>query len=238
VTLSQPTRHSPRRLAVAAITIAAAALTFAAAHASATTVPAGDAAAGECAGADAAALADLTALEAVAAVDELSTLSAAFAASAIGEQLAGDGPFIVFAPSNAAMDEIPANVFDAILADPELLDSVLAHHVVAGQASGPDELTAAGSLPTLEGTLVFAVDGDTLVLNGGEATVTCGPLLTANAAVYVIDRVLQPAEATPAGCPGASSVPSSSTPGASVPDSSVPGSSVPDSSTPGSSVPC
>jgi uncharacterized surface protein with fasciclin (FAS1) repeats len=233
-----PLRHRPRYLAATALAIAGATLAFATADAAATSIPPGGAAPDECAGVDAAAVAELPALEAIAEVDDLTTLAAAFAASAAGEQFAGDGPFTVFAPSNAALEEIPANVFDAILADPELLHSVLAHHVVVGQALDPDELVAAGSLPAVDGTLTVTADGDTLVLNGGEATVTCGPIVTADATIYVIDRVLQPAAAAPAGCPGDSSVPGSSTPGASVPGSSAPGSSVPDSSTPGSSVPC
>ena len=219
-----------RRTAAVTIVVAAASLTFVAAQTSASTVPsddtaAGDAPAGDCDWVDPAAVADLNVHEAAAELDELSTFTAAIEASSLVDQLAGDGPFTIFAPSNAAMSEIPTNVLDSMLADIDLLDSILSYHVVVGEALGADELVAAGTVATLNGSLTLTADGDVLVVNDGAATVTCSGIVTANAVIHVIDHVLQPADI--AGCPGGSSVPGSSTPGASVPDSSTPGSSVP-----------
>jgi hypothetical protein len=79
--------------------------------------------------------------------------------------------------------------------------------------------------------LTIAVEGDTVVINGGEATVVCPDIVTANATIHIIDHVLQPVDDS--ACPGGSSVP-----GSSAPDGSVPMASAPASSTPGSSVPC
>ena len=219
-----------RRTAAVTIVVAAASLTFVAAQTSASTVPsddtaAGDAPAGDCDWVDPAAVADLNVHEAAAELDELSTFTAAIEASSLVDQLAGDGPFTIFAPSNAAMSEIPTNVLDSMLADIDLLDSILSYHVVVGEALGADELVAAGTVATLNGSLTLTADGDVLVVNDGAATVTCSGIVTANAVIHVIDHVLQPADI--AGCPGGSSVPGSSTPGASVPDSSTPASSVP-----------
>jgi uncharacterized surface protein with fasciclin (FAS1) repeats len=221
-----------RRAAAATMAVASLSLTFAAAHTQATTAPPGEgsAPAGECTLDDPAAVAAVPVAEAASQIDELATFSAAVAASSLHEQLAGAGPFTIFAPSNDAFGNIPTNVFDSILADTDLLDSILSAHVVAGQALSPDELAAAGSVETLSGPLAVALDGDVLVLNGGEARVTCAGIATADATVYIIDQVLQPP--MEAGCVGGSSVPGSSTPG-----SSVPMASVPDSSVPGSSVP-
>jgi uncharacterized surface protein with fasciclin (FAS1) repeats len=234
--------HTPRRIAAATIAIAALSLTFATAHTSATTVPPDgtSSASGECTLFDPAVVAGLPVTEAAAEIDELATFSAAAAASSLHDQLAGAGPFTIFAPSNDAFSRIPTNVFDAILADTDLLDSILSAHIVVGQALSPDELAAAGTVDSLVGPIAVSLDGDVLVLNGGEARVTCAGIATADATVYIIDQVLQPP--LEGGCPGGSSVPGSSTPGssvpmASVPDSSVPGSSVPGSSVPGSSVP-
>jgi uncharacterized surface protein with fasciclin (FAS1) repeats len=225
-----------RRTAAVTIVVAAASLTFAAAQTSATTIPsddtaAGGAPAGDCDWVDPAAVADLPVHEAAAELDELSTFTAAVEASSLVNQLAGDGPFTIFAPSNAAMSEIPTNVLDSMLADTDLLDSILGYHVVVGEALGADDLAAAGTVETPSGSLTVAADGDALVINDGAATVTCSGIVTANAVVHVIDHVLQPADVT--GCPGGSSVP-----GTSTPDGSVPMASAPDSSTPGSSVPC
>jgi uncharacterized surface protein with fasciclin (FAS1) repeats len=118
-----------------------------------------------------------------------------------------------------------------MLADTDLLDSILSYHVVVGETLGAEDLAAAGTVETLNGSLTLTADGDVLVVNDGAATVTCSGIVTADAVVHVIDHVLQPADLT--GCPGGSSVPGSSTP-----DGSVPMASAPDSSTPGSSVPC
>lgn len=224
--------QSMRRTAVATLAVAAASFTFAAAHTSASTVPADAVAAsggpaGDCDWVDPAAIADLPVHEAAAQLEELSTFSAAIAASSLDDQLAAEGPFTIFAPSNAAMSEIPTNVLDSMLADPALLDSILSYHVVAGEALSAEDLAAAGSVETSSGSLTLTLDGDVLTINGGEATVTCAGVVTADATIHVIDHVLQPAGDIAGRCPGASSLPGSSTPLSSVPDSSTPGSSVP-----------
>ena len=217
-----------RRTAVTTLAVVGLSLTAVAARTSATTVPPDAAAGGPPGGCtlyDPAVLAGLPVHEAAAQLPELSTFTAAVAASSLDDQLAGAGPFTIFAPSNAAMSEIPTNVLDSLLADPELLDSILGYHIVVGEALPSDMLF--GDLATLNGTLSIAVDGDTVVINGGEATVVCPDVITADATIHVIDHVLQPAGES--GCPGASS---------SVPGSSAPMASTPDSSTPSSSTPC
>ena len=70
------------------------------------------------------------------------------AASSLDDQLAGDGPFTIFAPSNAAISEIPTNVLDSMLADPALLDSILSYHVVVGEALAVGPAAAATSRPS------------------------------------------------------------------------------------------
>ena len=172
---------------------------------------------------DAASIAELSVHEAADELEDLSMLTAAISASSLDDQLAGDGPFTIFAPSNAAISEIPTNVLDSMLADPALLDSILSYHVVVGEALPSDMLF--GDLETLNGTLTISVEGDTVVLNGGEATVVCPDIVTANATIHVIDHVLQPVDDS--ACPGASSVPGSSAPESSAPMTSAPGSSVP-----------
>ena len=217
-----------RRTAAATVAVASLSLAFAATQTSATSVPPGDepaadAPVGECAGVDAAAVADLPVHEAAAQLEDLSIFTAAIAASSLSDQLAGAGPFTIFAPSNAAMSEIPTNVLDSLLADPDLLDSILSYHVVVGEALPSHMLF--GDVETLNGTLTIAVDRDTVVINGGAATVVCPDIITADATIHVIDHVLQPVDEM--ACPGGSSVPGSSTPDSSVPMASVPGSSVP-----------
>ena len=163
-----------RRTAAVTLAVAAASLTLAAAQTSATTLPADDAAAGgapagDCDWVDPAAVADLGVHDAAAELEELSTFAAAVAASSLDDQLAGEGPFTIFAPSNAAMSEIPTNVLDSMLADPDLLDSILSFHVVVGESLSAEDLAAARSVDTPNGSLTLALDGDILTVNGGES---------------------------------------------------------------------
>lgn len=198
---------------------------------------------GECDWVDPAAVADLTVLEAIDELSELTTFSAAVSATDLSADLAGEGPFTVFAPSNEAFQDIPENVWDSILADLDLLSEILRYHVVAGDAFSPDDLADAGTVETRGGMLAVAADGDVVTVNDGAAIVTCGVIQTANATIYVVDQVLQPASSDITGrgaCPG-SSVPGSSVPEVSVaPDPSVAPdvSTVSGDSVPGSSVPC
>ena len=115
---------------------------------------------------------------------------------------APNGPFTVFAPTNAAFDAVDDDLLAAVLADPSgLLTSVLTYHVISGAVlSGDVVALAPGETPaTLQGqTIAVAAD---LTLNApGDATLgingaTLGPLdiKTSNGVIHVIDRVLVPA---------------------------------------------
>jgi uncharacterized surface protein with fasciclin (FAS1) repeats len=63
------------------------------------------------------------------------TLVAAVKAAGLVEVLSSKGPFTVFAPTNAAFDQLPAGTVDTLL-KPEnksMLTKVLTYHVVAGK---------------------------------------------------------------------------------------------------------
>jgi uncharacterized surface protein with fasciclin (FAS1) repeats len=123
---------------------------------------------------------------------ELSTLVAAVQAAGLVDTLNSEGPFTIFAPVNSAFAKIPTADLDAVLADTDVLTSILAYHVVPERLNS-DELVAAGTLPTVNGAEVtVAKDGDTIVVNDGAAMVTCADIPTANATVYLIDSVLMP----------------------------------------------
>mgnify|MGYP000721672652 CR=1 FL=1 len=123
----------------------------------------------------------------------LSTLVTAVQAAGLVDTLNSDGPFTIFAPANPAFDALPAGTLDAVLADPELLTSILTLHVVAGERLSSADLAELDSVTTVNGadiTLEVADDG-TLMVNG-QASVGCADIQTANATVYLIDTVLTP----------------------------------------------
>ncbi|MFL4472836.1 fasciclin domain-containing protein [Paeniglutamicibacter sp. MACA_103] len=98
------------------------------------------------------------------------------------------GEFTVFAPVDEAFAAIPEKDLNAVVADADMLSSVLTYHVIPGQIAPSD---IAGSHKTVEGQEVKVTgSGDKLMVNG--ASVICGGVQTANATVYLVDSVLMP----------------------------------------------
>jgi transforming growth factor-beta-induced protein len=125
---------------------------------------------------------------------ELSTLVSAVQAAGLVDTLNGEGPFTIFAPANSAFAKIAPADLEAVLNDPTgLLTTVLTYHVVAGEELSSAELAQAGTVTTVQGDeLILTADGDSLTINGGQATVVCADVPTANATVHIIDGVLMP----------------------------------------------
>ena len=123
----------------------------------------------------------------------LSTLVAAVIEADLVDTLNSDGPFTIFAPSNDAFAAIPEDQLAAVLADKDLLTSILTLHVIAGESLTADNLVKATSVVTVNGEeLNFEfTDGNQLSVNG-VATSICQNVPTANATVHIIDAVLLP----------------------------------------------
>ena len=122
----------------------------------------------------------------------LSTLVTAVTEAGLVDTLNSEGPFTIFAPTNDAFAAIPADQLDAVLADTDLLTSILTYHVVAGEQLSSQDLIDAGTVTTVNGgDLTITVDGDTVMINGA-ANVICMDVPTANATVHIIDGVLLP----------------------------------------------
>ncbi|MGY1835597.1 fasciclin domain-containing protein [Blastococcus sp. SYSU DS0510] len=127
----------------------------------------------------------------------LSTLVQAVQAANLVETLDTTRDITVLAPANPAFEALPADALQGLLADTPALTAVLTHHVLPGRLA-PGEL--AGTHTTLNNDEVtiegsgedFTIGMDATVV-GTEASVICGNVQTANATVYVIDQVLQPA---------------------------------------------
>jgi transforming growth factor-beta-induced protein len=109
-------------------------------------------------------------------------LAAALTSAGLVETLQGQGPFTVFAPTDAAFDtqgELPSG---------DALADVLLYHVVDG-AIGSGDLSA-GRVTMLSGGPVTIALEDGVRVN--DATVTTADILTRNGIIHVIDRVLLP----------------------------------------------
>jgi transforming growth factor-beta-induced protein len=123
----------------------------------------------------------------------LSTLVAAVTEAGLVDTLNSDGPFTIFAPANPAFEALGEEAVASVLADKDLLTSILTLHVVAGEKLSSADLAKLDSVTTVNGadiSLEVAEDGSLMV--NGQATVGCADIQTANATVHVIDAVLMP----------------------------------------------
>lgn len=132
------------------------------------------------------------------------TLVAAVKAAGLVETLSGPGPFMVFAPTNAAFDKLPKGTVENLLKpeNKQQLVKVLTSHVV-GKAVMSDAIAKMvaddkGEHPvkTLSGAMLIAKkNGDKLTLTdetGKTATVTIADVTQSNGVIHVIDTVLLP----------------------------------------------
>lgn len=125
------------------------------------------------------------------AAGNFTTLAAALEAAGLVETLKGEGPFTVFAPTDAAFAALPAGTVEDLL-KPENKDklvAILTYHVVAGKVMSTD-LT--------EGMMAKTVQGGeaTITLEGGPkvdgAVISTADIAASNGVIHVIDSVIMP----------------------------------------------
>ena len=132
------------------------------------------------------------------------TLVAAVQAAGLVETLQGEGPFTVFAPTNAAFDKLDDGTVAALL-EPEAkeqLTQILTCHVVGADAMSMaikgmiDDDGGSYVVPTLGGCNLNAThDGDMIMLedeNGRTINVTIADVDQSNGVIHVVDTVILP----------------------------------------------
>jgi uncharacterized surface protein with fasciclin (FAS1) repeats len=132
-----------------------------------------------------------TIVDVAASNPDFTTLVAAIEAAGLAETLSGEGPFTVFAPTNAAFEALPEGLLDKLLLpeNKEVLTQILTYHVVAGEVMSSD--IEPGEVPTVEGEdLTIKVKDGTVTVNG--ATVEAADVEASNGVIHVIDEVLVP----------------------------------------------
>jgi len=110
-------------------------------------------------------------------------------AAGLTAQLNSMHAITVFAPANSAFAALPASAMAMMHSRAELA-KVLEYHVVNGHVTAA-ELASGMTLKTLEGDTLRAARMGT-VYEVNNADITCGNIQTANATVYVINKVLMP----------------------------------------------
>jgi len=117
------------------------------------------------------------------------TLLTAIDAAGLTATLQGEGPFTVFAPTDAAFAALPAGTVEGLLADKDALTAVLTNHVVAGKAVAAD-VVGMTSVTTLQGgSLPITTENGVKI---GTANVVTTDVMASNGVIHVIDAVLVP----------------------------------------------
>ena len=138
-------------------------------------------------------------VETAAASDDFDTLVAAVTAAGLGDALsAPNGPFTVFAPTDAAFDALPDGVLDGLLGDLPALTDVLTYHVLSGAYDSTAVASwDGGTTPaTLNGaTIEVDVRDEGIFLNEttpDDPLIIVADVKTSNGIIHVIDGVLIP----------------------------------------------
>ena len=135
---------------------------------------------------------------------DFSTLVAAVKAADLVGTLSSEGPFTVFAPTNAAFDKLPKGTVASLL-EPEAKDkltAILTYHVVAGAFDAAAVVKAIKenkgefAVKTVQGgTLTASLKGKNVILTdeaGNTSTVVITDVKASNGIIHAIDSVVMP----------------------------------------------
>ncbi|WDI32944.1 fasciclin domain-containing protein [Hyphococcus flavus] len=123
---------------------------------------------------------------------QFETLATALTAAGLVETLKGDGPFTVFAPTDAAFAALPAGTVDTLLMpeNKDQLTAILTYHVVPGKVKAADVVNLESATTVNGADISISVDNGTVMIN--DATVTTADVKASNGVIHVIDKVIMP----------------------------------------------
>ncbi|HSR52871.1 MAG TPA: fasciclin domain-containing protein [Acidobacteriota bacterium] len=123
---------------------------------------------------------------------DFSTLVAAVKAAGLVETLKGDGPFTIFAPTNAAFEKLPEGTVEMLLKpeNKQKLVSILTYHVVPGRVTA-SQVTSLNSAKTVNGQEIdIQVSSGSVMVD--DAKVVKTDIMGSNGVIHVIDSVILP----------------------------------------------
>lgn len=130
-------------------------------------------------------------VDTAASAGNFTTLVAAVKAAGLVETLRGEGPFTVFAPTDAAFAALPDGTLDSLLQpeNKDQLTSILTYHVVTGKVMSGD-LSDGMTAKTVQGSdITIGTEGGVTVAG---ANVTSADIEAENGVIHVIDAVIMP----------------------------------------------
>ena len=126
------------------------------------------------------------------AADDFNTLVAAVKAAGLVETLKGEGPFTIFAPTDAAFEALPDGTLESLLKaeNRKKLAGILTYHVVAGKVMAADVLKLTEAETVQGSTVKIKVKGSNVKVNGANVVKT--DILCKNGVIHIIDAVILP----------------------------------------------
>ncbi len=133
-----------------------------------------------------------------------STLVSALKAAELVSALQGEGPFTVFAPTNAAFEKIDSKALKSLLEpkNKKMLTGVLTYHVIPGKLTAKDVVSALKKgkgrtvVKTLNGQQLTVMSKDGKIFlkdaNGKASEITATDVMASNGVIHVIDTVVMP----------------------------------------------
>lgn len=126
------------------------------------------------------------------AAGQFETLAAALGAAGLVDTLKGDGPFTVFAPTDAAFAKLPEGTVESLLKpeNKEKLVAILTYHVVPGKVDSGAVVKLTGATTVNGADIDIAVADGSVMIN--DATVVKADIDASNGIIHVIDTVIIP----------------------------------------------
>ena len=132
-------------------------------------------------------------VETAVAAGQFNTLAAALEAAGLVDTLKGDGPFTVFAPTDAAFAKLPEGTVESLL-KPENRDqlvAILTYHVVAGKVKAADVVKLKEAKTVNGQDVAITVADNGVQINNANVIKT--DIGASNGVIHVIDTVIIPA---------------------------------------------
>lgn len=123
---------------------------------------------------------------------QFNTLATALTAAGLVDTLKGDGPFTVFAPTDAAFAKLPDGTLDQLL-KPENRDqlvAILTYHVVPGSLMSGEVVTLTEAATVQGQAVAISASGATVMIDN--AQVVAADIRATNGVIHVIDSVILP----------------------------------------------
>jgi uncharacterized surface protein with fasciclin (FAS1) repeats len=136
--------------------------------------------------------AELDIVDTAVSAGNFTTLATALQAAGLIDTLKGDGPFTVFAPTDAAFAKLPAGTVESLLKpeNTDQLTAILTYHVVPGAVDAA-QVVGLTQATTVNGQTIAISMKDSHVMIDN-ATVVAADIMATNGIIHVIDSVILP----------------------------------------------